>query len=87
MTRAIYKYPVHHALYPIEIPKGAVLRHVGEQHGIPTLWIEIDPDAETRAVNIITVGTGHPVPQDGHFLGTVMLGAFVFHLFSEETLA
>jgi len=45
----------------LEIPKRAELLHVADQHGIPTLWMLVDTDAELVTRHFVVHGTGHPI--------------------------
>lgn len=70
------------------LPRGAVLRRVGEQHGRIVVWFEADYDLMDRADGdnieqrrLSIRGTGHPIPEDASYVGTVQIGAFVWHIF------
>lgn len=71
----------------INMPKGAVVRHIDVQHGIPCLWAEADPSQPMEGRGFVIVGTGHEIPYKDHlaFRGTFMLndGNFVGHVYEE----
>lgn len=67
----------------VEMPVGAKPLSVQVQHGTPCLWALVDTKAlkEKRVVQIF--GTGHPVADEGDYVGTFQIegGALVFHAF------
>ncbi len=86
MTQVIYKYPL--ALTPaqsIYLPEGAKILHFGNQNEIPTLWVEVDPDAAVELRYFRMVGTGHKSPTDimSVYIGTASFnsGYLVWHLY------
>lgn len=79
-----------HPLQPImrlELPVGAKLRHVAEQHGGPTLWVEHPTQTkihhETEIWLIEVYGTGMEIPDPGglEFLGSTVGPVHVWHVF------
>ncbi len=87
--RTMYKYPLDaKPLQRLAVPKGAMLRAVQVQDGVPTIWAEIEPTAETVIKEIRTYATGEPM--DDHwryYLGTYQLdgGQLVFHVYTNTT--
>lgn len=82
--RTIYKYtlPVTD-IARADMPAGAKVLTVQVQRGEVCIWALVDPSnrEETRRFRI--AGTGHPIDDDvGSFIGTVQLGALVFHIFN-----
>lgn len=70
----------------VEMPVGAKILTVQEQHGMPVLWALVNPTAPTVAREIVLYGTGRAVPDDpGQYIGTVQqcCGALVWHFFEE----
>lgn len=72
------------------LPKGAVIRHVGEQRGRITLWFEADFDLmdrndadATELRHFVIAGTGHPISEEfgTTYLGTVPMASLVWHVF------
>lgn len=81
-----------HPLQPVttlQLPVGAKLRHVAEQHGGPTLWIEhpnqtkIHHETETWQVEVYATGVEIPLSSPGwlEFLGTTVGPTHVWHCF------
>ena len=68
----------------LQLPVGASLLSVAEQHGRLVLWALVTPTnaLETRRVSVY--GTGHPMPDNpGLFIGSavMMQGELVLHVF------
>lgn len=80
----IWKFP----LAPIDqqkisMPGEFSILHVGKDPGgFLCLWAAVKKNAPVRDVEIIIAGTGQPLPHVGSFLGTVLMGAFVWHIFT-----
>lgn len=90
MTGEIRKYPLMMVdSQEVEMPAGSEILHVGVQKGTPTVWAIVDPEettfAEKRIIEIY--GTGHRIEDTEHsvYLGTVMDGPFVWHVFERES--
>jgi hypothetical protein len=86
MTQVIFKYPL--SLTPaqsIYLPVGAKILHFGNQGEIPTLWVEVDPDAPIELRYFHVVGTGHELPTNTKsvYIGTALFegGVYVWHLY------
>lgn len=73
----------------LRLPHGHVVRHVGHQgcEGVLCLWVEVDTDLEQREVKFYAYGTGHNMYTAANktFVGTVMQGVFVWHVYEETT--
>ena len=87
MERRVYKYelPVDDHVI-VEMPTGAKILHVHEQHEKVYLWALIDPtEVRTQKRAFRIAGTGHPIEYTDQFafIGSVHLreGMFVFHVF------
>jgi len=83
---AVYKYQILNPQSAIDLPIGAEVLHVAEQHGQIQMWAKINTGntAETRIFQVF--GTGHEIPNDGKeraFISTFFVkgGLFVFHVF------
>ena len=92
--KAIYKYPMPHAdECEIEMPQAAQPLSVGlDANGDPSMWVLVNPSAPRVPVRFAIVGTGDPPqPLDASdFVGTIVSGAYVRHVFrvrSEPALA
>ncbi len=84
MSRQIWKYPVSGSCFTIQMPIGARVLSVQNQHGRPQMWALVDPENKTEPREFTFYGTGHPTPRwPGEFIGTFQLdgGDLVFHLF------
>lgn len=80
----IWKFPL--ALtdrQKISMPVDFSILHVGKDPaGLLCLWAVVKKDAPVRDVEIIIAGTGQPLPHVGSFMGTVLMGAYVWHVFT-----
>jgi hypothetical protein len=67
----------------LNLPQGAVVRAVQSQGSFPTIWYECDPDAPPEPRHFVIVGTGWELPDVGAilYLGTVQIGAYVWHVY------
>jgi hypothetical protein len=78
----IFKY-VMDSDYKVNMPVGAVIRHIGLQNEQYTVWAEIDDsnlqELETR--EFVVVGTGWEIPFHSAYFTTIMDGAFVWHVY------
>lgn len=86
--QTIYKYPLEITdKQTIAIHNGAKVLHIGNQHGILTMWAEVDA-AETNPIvyeTLYIVGTGNPVPDMArHHLGSAIIDPFVWHVYAED---
>ena len=80
--KTIWKFPLRlvGGIQYLSIPKDARLLHVGDQFDTPSLWFEVDEDAEREELGFSVVGTGHPV-SGGEYLGTAVGSRFVWHIY------
>jgi hypothetical protein len=85
MERTIWKATLKAVdVQEIEVPAGAELLCAREQHDLICVWFRCDPSAPKSKRKIALVGTGHPAPADGRYLGTASLhgGSLMFHVFA-----
>jgi len=62
--------------------QGAQILNVHEQGGDITIWAMVDPDAEIAKRDFAVWGTGHLHSKDPEgFVGSVLIGPFVWHVF------
>lgn len=69
------------------MPKGAIIRHVGTQCGNIVIWAEVDTKVVTELKEFRVYGTGHPIDPNfdtAFFIGTVMIGAYVWHIYEKR---
>lgn len=57
--------------------------------GRPSVWVEVNPDADKIVRTVFLFGTGHPLEPEaqiaqGRFVGSIFDGPFVWHVFTEE---
>lgn len=78
----VWKFEITDPETPVPMPYGAVVLSVGVQRGKVCLWAMVDPNSPSVVRRFVIVGTGHPVPGHGRFIGTVLLhhGDLVFHV-------
>ena len=92
MSRMIWKYPLKVTDqqvidFPSECPQILCLQM---QKGIPTLWVEVNPESVTERWLVHVYGTGHPLDdkmdERGLYIGTFMIesGALVFHVYARR---
>ena len=86
--KTIWKYelPMQEDVY-LQMPEGAEVLSVGEQHGRLCLWALVDDNACTEGRAFSIRGTGYPadgVETQTH-IGTVVTagGALVWHVFEQ----
>jgi len=72
----------------IEMPKGAKIIHFDTQHGMPCIWVLVDPKAPKEIRKFKVYGTGHEITDKiiSH-IGKVLIaeGNLVFHAFEIQT--
>ena len=72
----------------IDMPHGAKLLAVQEQHGEPQLWALVDPGATKYPRTFHAHRTGHDLPDEpGQYVGTFQMhgGSLGFHVFEVNT--
>ena len=69
----------------IELPFKSTILSVDNQHGVLCLWALVDPEYSKKKTRIIIVGTGQPLPDSfiGTFVGTVIVGPLIWHVFED----
>jgi len=81
--RTVWKFPFPIARQiVVQMPAGAEMLHVAEQHGTPTIWALVDPKAMMVNHYFVLSGTGALVDEslNGEFIATFFQGQFVWHL-------
>ena len=83
MNKVIWKFPLNLTdIQDVLLPIGAQILSVAEQNGVICLWAVVDPEAEDGTRLIEIHGTGNDFgPGNRLFLGTVVMNAFVWHVF------
>jgi hypothetical protein len=69
----------------IKAPLGAKILHVDLQQRAPhqpSMWVQLDEEREpVLEHHFEVVGTGHPVPKGGIYVGTWQEDGYVWHLY------
>ena len=91
MSKVVYKQVLQDInskrgdLYPIEFyaPGDVVPLSVAVQNEMVCLWFECDPSQPKKINTVYCVGTGFgAIPDEGYsFIGTVVDGPYVWHLY------
>lgn len=80
----IYKYEIKGTRAEIELPFGATILRVDEQHGRIMLWAMVDTSAPKEVRVFEVFGTGSELPfENRRFINTFLIqgGVYVFHAF------
>ena len=83
----VYKYTVPMEDYfSLDLPKGAKILTVQEQHGKPQLWALVKQGERNEKRNFRLADTGQPIeesPETLNYIGTFQLtgGSFIGHVF------
>lgn len=82
----VYKYEIEPRKYTnLTMPKGARLLHFAAQRDVPTLWVLVNPEAETESRRFLIAGTGHDIKETDHpnYVGSCLMAgdSLVWHLF------
>lgn len=90
MNQAVWKFDVQPTQYPIavEMPKGARILTMAEQHGTLRVWALVDPMAPGSFRQLWVIGTGWACDvSDFEWRATCLAsgGAFVWHLFERAS--
>lgn len=84
-TDTVWKYslPIRDEPPTLRVPVGAEVLHVGQQNlrTEVVMWARVRPDQPLVERQFIVRGTGHPVPADARYVGTVVLPLLVWHVF------
>lgn len=83
---AIWKYELEITeLQTVQMPAGASILHADNQHGVLCIWVMVDPNARKEGRCIEIIGTGHSIMSaTRRFIGTVLMGPLVWHVFDWE---
>lgn len=89
-SNTIYKWPLQLGENILQLPWDAKILHVDWQDGPQghsgfKLWALVDKNQHMRdTVRISIYGTGGDMPDNpGEHLGTILVGAYVWHVFRE----
>lgn len=84
MSRAIWKFTLDPGHTRAQMPKGARLLHVHEQHREVCVWAEVEPSAPIVDRVVFVVGTGHEFTvgvRAATYVGTAHVGGLVLHVY------
>ena len=82
--KAIWKFRLgNRHIEWVEMPAGAKILCVQEQHGVGMIWAEVDTDAKITLRRICAVGTGQSPPDTMTYLGTYpqLSGGLIWHVY------
>lgn len=85
--KTIWKYELATLRQTIPMPVGARILSAAAQGTSICVWVEVDPSTNYENVTLVTVLTGHPMPDvPMTFIGTVLLneGMMVVHVYRED---
>lgn len=82
----ILKYPLHNPEFnQFFLPVGTVLLSVQFQHGVPTLWAQVEEGCqeELRSIRLYLTGEVLDTPNPGRYIGTAQnaAGDYVLHAY------
>ncbi len=84
--KTIHKYAIEpgHPRLEVHLPGYATVVFVDSQlTGVVHFWVEFDPDAEMRKRVFVLHETGHDIPDDHYYVGSVLDPPNVWHLYEE----
>ena len=87
--KTIYKYQVTPTdpRLEIELPGSAKVVFVGSQLvGVVNFWVELDPEVVKHKRIFVLHGTGHDIPDNHDYIGSVLDSPFVWHLYEENSV-
>lgn len=79
--KTIWKFELAKPVCRVDMPVCAKVIRVGRQGASICLWAIVESDNSLEKRLFAVVGTGHPIPHDGRYLGSWDDGPFVWHLF------
>ena len=85
--RSVWKFPLVTVEQRITAPGLNRLLCIANQgFGETYVWGEVDTEAEPRSAVVAIHGTGHPIGDDEHYIGTVHEPPIVWHYYATEPL-
>jgi len=67
------------------MPEHAKVRHIAEHQGMGYLWAEVDDAMPLEERTFHIIGTGLPIDRRFRYVGTFLMGLFVWHVFEDLT--
>lgn len=87
-VRTIWKFPLNwNVQQSVNFPRGATILDVQMQGSTICLWAVVNTESPIEPRIIHVVGTGCEVPPQlykEHYIGTVQVDGYVWHLFQES---
>lgn len=83
MNKVIYKYPVRDG---VDMPANAEILKVEYQGAEVFIWAMTIPDSPTIKRYFKVYGTGHPIPMNERYVGTVFEPPYVWHIMESTPL-
>lgn len=87
-VRTVWKYDLTVGIENVlEIPCASPrIVHVAAQYDHPgelQMWVEVHPDGPSSTRSFVIVGTGHPIPIGGTYVGTAITdgGRLIWHVY------
>lgn len=82
MSKTICKYEIHNGKEThIAMPSAAKVVHADVQEGHVFIWAEVDTEANSVLRKFSYFGTGHDIPKNAVYIGTVFQGEYVWHIY------
>jgi hypothetical protein len=78
--KTVWKYPIGFA-GDLTMPEGARPLHVAVQRDTIQMWALVDTERPTVRRTFLACGTGHDIPANSVYIGTALMGQFVWHVF------
>ena len=73
----------------VKMFRGSTILTVADKSGNPTIWAQVDTDADVIKRTFIVVGTGHPLGTDINwnltYIGTSFGKILVWHIYEVQT--
>lgn len=90
MATTIWKYDVTKKpgdLFELEMPVGAIIRHVARKDYGNAMWVEVDEHADKEMRRFIWYGTGwtHAIGHTEWHVATLLLDPYVWHLYERKS--
>lgn len=80
--RMVHKFPLPEEEVTIRLPGNDwKVVHVGEQHGVITVWVELDPAFVRKPVTFYSIFTGVALPENIQHVGSLTTGTLVWHIY------
>lgn len=85
--KTIFKYELSPLLTELDVPKDSKVLSLQTQHGIPCIWLLVDPSKENTKLKLTVVGTGNQIcVENKSYVGTFQMddGFLVLHVFLDD---